>query len=124
MNYTELVKPYWNSIDGLDLEKFLSFFAADASLKFANNPEAMGLEVIRATMIPAFEGTKAAKLSTQHRLIELWETPGAILTNAEIIYTLPNDSQLPIPFFAIFRFVGEKIKFCQVFIDLSPLYNG
>ena len=120
MNTDEFVRDYWQSIDTLDMDKFLSFFAPDCTMGFGSYPLVHGLSGVRDMIAPVFAGVAGMR----HRRLGLWVHDDATVARGEVTYTRHDGSTVTIPFMTYFELANGRIRSTHVYIDIAPLYAG
>jgi limonene-1,2-epoxide hydrolase len=118
MNVDEFVRDYWLSIDALDMDRFLSFFAPSCTMGFASYPLVHGLEGVRAMIGPVFAGVAGMR----HQRLGLWVHDDATVARGEVTYTRHDRSTVTIPFMTYFQFAEGRIRSTHVYIDVAPLH--
>ena len=118
MNVDEFVRDYWQSIDTLDMDRFLGYFAPDCTMGFGSYPLVQGLDGVRGMIAPVFAGVAGMR----HQRLGLWVTDDATLARGEVTYTRHDQSTVTIPFMTYFVFAGERIRATHVYIDIAPLF--
>lgn len=118
MKIDDFVRDYWLSIDALDMDRFLSFFAPDCTMGFGSYPLVHGLEGVRAMIAPVFAGVAGMR----HQRLGLWIDDDATVARGEVTYTRHDRSTVTIPFMTHFVFAEGRIRSTHVYIDIAPLY--
>jgi ketosteroid isomerase-like protein len=120
MNTDEFVRDYWQSIDALDMDRFLAFFAPDCTMGFGSYPLVHGLSGVRGMIAPVFAGVAGMR----HQRLGLWSHEDATVARGEVTYTRHDRSTVTIPFMTHFEFAEGRIRSTHVYIDIAPLYAG
>lgn len=107
------------SIDGKDIEKFVSFLAADCGFRFGNLPVVNGIDGISAFV----GGFFASVASLRHDLSEIQLVPDGAVCHGTVSYTRHDGTVLSVPFANIFKTRDFKIVEYLIFADTSQLYR-
>ena len=118
MSTEGFVRDHWLSIEALDMDKFLSFFAVDCTMGFASYPLVHGLEGVRAMIGPVFVGVAGMR----HQRMGLWVDDDATVARGEVTDTRHDKSTVTIPFMTHFVLAEGRIRSTRVCIDVAPLY--
>jgi ribosome-associated toxin RatA of RatAB toxin-antitoxin module len=108
----------FESIDGKNTPRFLSFLTVDAQFRFANNPPAIGAAAIGA----AVDGFLASIRASRHEIHNVWATTGHVICQGTVTYTRHDGSSLALPFVNVFAMSGNLIQDYLIYIDATPLY--
>lgn len=119
MNNPEWIKDLFNSIDEMNSEKFVSFFAEDGAFVFGNNPAANGKENVYQMVDGFFKSIKAIS----HKDLRTWQDQDRVITEGNVTYTRHDDTQLSVDFCNVFTMIGDKVQNYRIYIDNSELYN-
>ncbi|MHC4843697.1 MAG: nuclear transport factor 2 family protein [Planctomycetota bacterium] len=120
MEETDRVKDVFESIDAMDTKGFLDFLTDDARFRFGSAEVTVGKEAIERSIEDFFGQIKGL----QHRIIETWSGPEAVICQGEVIYARYDDSQVTVPFVNIWSMEKDLIKEYLIYIDISPLYSN
>jgi hypothetical protein len=118
MKFDKFLRDYWQCIDALDLEKFLSFFAPDCTMRFANAPVVHGISGVRDIIAPVMAGVAGIS----HHQLGLWVNEDATVVRGDVTYTRHDRSTVTLPFMCYFEFTEGLIRSTQIYIDIAPLY--
>lgn len=113
------VKEIFANADRLDLEKYVSSFAEDASFQVGNNPPAVGREEIRKAGGKMFSALKAMR----HDIVQIWLEEDAAIIEARVNYTRHDNQIIIVPCVTILRTDGELVKDGRVFMDATPVFG-
>lgn len=119
MEFKTFATEVYQSIDRQDAKKFASYFTANGTFRFANNPEVTGLAAIEAYVDGFFKSLKGIS----HSGLESWSTGDAIFVNGMVRYTRHNDTTLEVPFSCTWKMQDDLISQYLIFIDSSQLYQ-
>lgn len=119
MELQSFVSEVYQAIDGADARKFATYFEADGSFRFANNPEVFGVAAVEAYVDQFFKSLK----SVSHSSLESWSADGVIFVNGVVKYTRLNGTTLELPFSCTWKMQGRLIRQYLIFIDSSELYQ-
>jgi limonene-1,2-epoxide hydrolase len=106
------------SIDAMDTERFLSFFAEGATFRFGSAPAATGMAEIRAA-VDGFFGSVAA---VRHRLHKVIADDGGIACEGEVTYTRHDQREITLPFANVFEDEAGRFSQYRIYIDIAPLF--
>ena len=106
------------SIDAMDTERFLSFFAEDATFRFGSAPAAKGTTEIRAA-VDGFFGSVAAVRHQLHRIIA---DDDGIACEGEVTYTRHDGREIALPFANVFETEAGRFSQYRIYIDIAPLF--
>lgn len=113
------IQSFYQTVDRMDAQGFAERFAEDATFKFANNEPVRGRPAIAGLADSIFKSIKGIA----HRAVNVWEHPTATLFEGIVTYTRHDDSQVSIPFMAVYEMRGELVQNYRVYIDATPLHN-
>lgn len=112
------LKELFNSIDSMNVDKFLSYLSEDCTFKFGNADPAVGKEAVRMAVSGFFGMIKGLR----HELLNTWEVRNTVICNGEVTYTRKDDSKIKLPFCNVFVMEEGKIKEYLIYIDINPLF--
>lgn len=110
----------FESIDAMDMRRFLGFLAADATFRFGSAPPVQGHAAIRE----AVEGFFASIAALKHNLKRRFGDGTAAVYEGEVAYTRHDGSAITLPFANVFEVDGGLISRYRIYIDIGPLYAG
>ncbi|KAL8786739.1 MAG: hypothetical protein Q9195_008073 [Heterodermia aff. obscurata] len=110
--------------DALDPRPWMSLFAPDAILNYANNPTLTGHEEIIAAMEQSMSGLRSMK----HEIGHIDVTPERIYQEAKITYVIkgdPTEEKLVVKGFAVVhKGVGEeRLRRLDIYGDFSEVFG-
>ncbi len=114
------VNQLFQSIDAMDTNRFLSFINNDAQFRFGNAPPVVGKEAIGQAVDGFFASIKAI----EHRLLDTWTHPDAVICQGEVTYTRHDNSHVTLPFVNVFGMKGNLVKDYLIYMDINPLYGS
>ena len=109
----------FQAIDAKSVQTFLTFLDNDCQFKFANLPEAKGINAIGQFVEGFFSSIKSLK----HQIEDIWGTPEGAVCHGTVTYIRFDDTTLTVPFANVFYINGNKITRYQIFADTSQLYS-
>lgn len=107
------------SIDSKNAEKFVSYLADDAVFSMGEVPPVTGNENIKNMVAQFFQSIQGLS----HTVDSIIEDGNKLVTPGKVTYTRLDGSQLVVNYCNIYDFVDDKIKYYNVYIDLSQLYK-
>ena len=115
----EWIKQLFQSIDAMDAKAFAGFITEQGQFRMGSQPAVRGSEAIE-NYVAGFFGTLK---SIRHENIRSWSADDGktLFIAGEVIYTLPNDAEVPIPFLNHMTMVGDKVQDYLVYTDPSPM---
>lgn len=108
----------FRSIDAMDVEAFVGFFAEDGEFRFGSAPAVKGRDEVAAAVSAFFE--TIAGLS--HSVSKVWRDNHSLVCEGEVCYRRHDGSEIILPFVDVFECGGGLISSYKVYIDASPLY--
>jgi len=120
MNKPQWIDELFASIDAKDSDKFLSFLTEDAAFAFANFPPAIGQNAIREFLGNFFNSINGL----QHTINQVIISSTSIICKGIVTYTRLNGTELSVKFCNVFDVVVDKVKYYDIYIDASILYEN
>lgn len=118
MQAPDRMRELYRTIDRMDARGMAEFFTEDASFRFANNEPVVGREGIAGLAGAIFSSVRGIA----HEILNLWEVPGALLSEGLVTYTRHDGSEIRLPFVTVSEIVEGKIRDYRVYIDATPLH--
>ena len=112
------VRQLFESLDAMDTEGFLRFFADDARFRFGNEQTVTGKDDIRKAVEDFFSSIGGLK----HRILETWVHAETVICQGEVTYTRTDNTKVTLPFVNIWRMEGDRIIEYLIYIDITPLH--
>ncbi|MCU0684988.1 MAG: nuclear transport factor 2 family protein [Polyangiaceae bacterium] len=103
----------------LDADGLAELWHPQGTVQIGSRPAVTGRADIRAFFAGFFASGAFTKL--EHEMIEVWNTPEALLYHATAIYTLADGSQVRVPYVNVVKYRDGLFFDYRVFIDPSPL---
>ena len=115
----EWTKQLFQSIDAMDAKAFAGFITEQGQFRYGSLPAAKGREAIETFVAGFFNTLK----SIRHENIRSWSADDGktLFIAGDVIYTLPNDAEVTIPFLNLCTMVGDKVQDYLVYTDPSPM---
>lgn len=107
----------FDTIDDKQTQPFLQFLTDDAVFRYGSNPPAVG----RAAIATVVDQVFASIRSCSHRLLEVWEPPGAAIVRGEVTYVRLDGRSVVLPFCNVLELRDGKIARYEIYIDPAPL---
>ncbi len=125
---TDWVIRYYDDIDNMRLDEFVSWHAPDVTVQFANNPPAHGHDQVRGAIGHFWELIGGLK----HNILHVWDTPdGTSVVEANIDYTRKDGQVVTTPCVTLLHRAdagpesGTRsggIDSVRIFVDLAPVF--
>jgi ketosteroid isomerase-like protein len=113
----------FRAIDARRADEFASFFAPDASFRFANAETVVGRDAIEQAVGAFFSSLRALQHDITGVWTGTWEQGEVVSVEAYVTYTRQDGSKTdPLPATSTLRMKGGAIQDYRIFIDLSPLF--
>jgi limonene-1,2-epoxide hydrolase len=113
-----LLDDLFDTIDELNVDRFLHFLTDDAIFRFGSAEPAHGQVEIRAAVNDFFASIAGCK----HTLNNILAGNGTLACEGEVTYTRHDGTEITLPFANIFEFEGEHIAHYKIYADAAPLY--
>ena len=115
----EWIKQLFQSIDARDAKAFAGFITEQGQFRYASQPAVRGREAIETFVAGFFSTLK----SIRHENIRNWSADDGktLFIAGDVVYTLPNDAEVSIPFLNLCTMVGDKVQDYLVYTDPSPM---
>lgn len=112
------VNELFETVDRQDADGFASYFAEDGLFRFGNWPVVKGRAEISASVTEFFSSLKALS----HRVIATWKDGDVLVSEVEVVYTRPDDSEVDLMAACVFRTIGDQIADYRIYMDVNPLF--
>ena len=112
------IERQYETVDGMDIDGFLSFTAEEAQLRFENNEPANGHDQICGAIGEFWDSIE----DLRHEFIDIWEQDDVVL-EASIRYTKLDGEAVHIPATTIIERDGETVTASRIYGDMAPLYD-
>ena len=113
------IERQYETVDGMDMDGFLSFMAEEAQLRFGNNEPASGHDQIRGAIGEFWESIE----DLHHEFTGIWEQDDVVVLEASIRYTKLDGEAVYIPVTTIIERDGETVTASRIYGDMAPLYD-
>jgi len=117
MNIPPWLLKLFSSLDGGDVDSFVSFLTEDVVFRFGSAEPVGGGENVRVFVAQFLGGLE----SISHRLEHFWEQDGRLAIEGVVTYGLKDGRRVSVPFVDVFQMRGGKIEQYLVYIDLALL---
>ena len=107
------------TLDRQDIDKALEYLTDDCLFTAGNSESIQGKENIKNTLENFFNSVK----STQHNLIDIFESDNSLVHRGKVTYTRLDNTQLTVPFCDVFKIHENKIAEYTIYIDWSELFK-
>lgn len=115
---TDAVVEMLHSLDGGDVEGYVSHFAADARFRFGNYEPVYGREQIAATC----KGVLDTIAGLHHDVLARWDVGNVTVLKLDITYHRLDKRSVTVPVALIFTWAGDLISDYQIYADLAPVF--
>jgi hypothetical protein len=115
---TGWIHEYFGIVDRMDMEGYLARHTDDVQFRFANAPTTTGKEPIRAGLSQLWGSIGGLR----HDIVQTWDTDEAGISEANVVYTRKDGSQVGIPATTILRKRGNLVADVRIYMDLAPLF--
>jgi ketosteroid isomerase-like protein len=113
------------TIDAMDTDAFVAFFADDAVFRFGNADPAQGRAAIRETLAGFFGAIGGLRHVVTGIWRGEWERGPVISVETAVTYTRADGSRTPtLPATSTLRMNGELIQDYRIFVDATPLFSA
>jgi hypothetical protein len=116
----ELMVKLYQDVDRMDAKAYVSHFAADGELTFANAETVVGRDAIEE----AIAGFFASIGGISHELSGVWEVDDVIFCQVLVTYVRKDGSSLTLPAASLGRMSSNLISEFRIYVDLGPLFSG
>ena len=104
------IERQYETVDGMDMDGFLSFIAEEAQLRFGNNEPASGHDQIRGAIGEFWDFIE----DLRHEFTDIWEQDDVVL-EASIRYTKLDGEATYIPVTTIIERDGEAVTASRIY---------
>jgi ketosteroid isomerase-like protein len=115
---SDWIREYFGIVDRMDMEGYLARHTDDVRFRFANAPTTTGKEPIRDGLTQLWGSIEGLR----HDIVQVWDTDGAGISEANVVYTRKDGSQVGIPATTILRKRGNLVEDVRIYMDLAPLF--
>jgi ketosteroid isomerase-like protein len=115
---SEWIRDYFRTVDNMDMDGYLARHTDDVRFRFANAPTTTGKEAIRAGLTQLWGSIAGLR----HDIVQTWDTDEAGVSEANVVYTRKDGSQVGIPATTIMRRRGNLVSDVRIYMDLAPLF--
>ena len=113
------IERQYETVDGMDMDGFLSFIADEAQLRLGNNEPASGHDQIRAAIGEFWDSIE----DLRHKFTGTWEQDDIVVLEASIRYAKLDGEAMYIPVMTSIERDGEIITASRIYGDMAPLYG-
>jgi len=116
----ELMVKLYQDVDRMDAKAYVSHFAADGELTFANAETVVGRDAIEE----AIAGFFASIGGISHELSGVWAVDDVIFCQALVTYVRKDGTSLTLPAASLGRIKSNLISEFRIYVDLGPFFSG
>ena len=113
------IERQYETVDGMDMDGFLSFIIEEAQLQFGNNEPASDHDQIRGAIGEFWDSIE----DLRHEFTDIWEQDDVIVLEASIRYTKLDGEAICISVTTIIERDGKTVTALRIYGDMAPLYD-
>jgi ketosteroid isomerase-like protein len=115
---SEWIREYFRTVDRMDMEGYLALHTDDVRFRYGNAPTTIGKEAIRAGLTQLWGSIGGLR----HDIARTWDTEDSGVSEANVVYTRKDGSQVGIPATTVMRKRGNLVEDIRIYMDLAPLF--
>jgi ketosteroid isomerase-like protein len=115
---SEWIREYFRTVDRMDMDGYLAKHTDDVRFRFANAPTTTGKAAIRDGLTQLWGSIGGLR----HDIVQTWDTDAVGVSEANVVYTRQDGSQVGIPATTILRKRGDLVEDVRIYMDLAPLF--
>ena len=115
---SDWIRDYFGIVDRMDMDGYLALHTDEVRFRFANAPTTTGKDPIREGLTQLWGSIAGLR----HDIVQTWDTDVAGISEANVVYTRKDGSQVGIPATSILRKRGDLVDDVRIYMDLTPLF--
>jgi len=114
----EILDGLFQSIDAMEVDKFVQFLTEDGEFRFGSAPAVRG----RAAISEAVQGFFDSISGLSHSVNRVWRDDASLACEGEVCYQRHDGTEIVVPFVDVFELQGDLISSYKIYIDIAPLF--
>ena len=112
------LREYYEDVDNMRLDAFLSHHTDDVVVQFGNNPQAHGKEQVGGAIGHFWEMIGGL----DHEFLNVYQDGDTTALEALIHYKRLDDVTVPVPCTTLIHRTGDLADFVRIYIDVAPIF--
>ncbi len=113
------IKEYYDDVDAMALERWLSHHTDDVVVRFGNNPPAQG----KTEVGEAIAGFWSTIGGLRHDIKAAHRAGDTVALEVDVTYERTDGASVTVPCASVLHRRGELVDSLNVYIDLAPVYS-
>ncbi len=114
----EWFREYYDDVDNMRLDEFVSRHTDDVEVKFGNGPAVVGKDEVKQ----AIGGFWQTIGGLRHDFVHVYTQGDTTILEVDIDYERKDGSHVSVPATSVLHRRGELVDQLRIYIDVAPVY--